>query len=90
MRSMKQTQTVFVDGNGIIAKKSSKEIVSLLQQDVNIVLRIHSDPDVIYASPCYYDGTEEVIWFDYTNGKNNLAQLVGVDSNAEIVYYTGE
>ena len=90
MRSMKQPRTVFVDGNGIIAKKSSKEIVSLLQQDVNIVLRIHSDPDVIYASPCYYDGTEEVIWFDYTNGKNNLAQLVGIDSNAEIVYYTGE
>lgn len=90
MKSMKQTRTVFVDGNGIIAKKSSKEIVSLLQQDVNIVLRLHSDLDVIYASPCYYDGTAEVIWFDYTNGKNNLAQLVGVDANAEIVYYTGE
>lgn len=90
MRSMKQLRTVFVDGNGIIAQKSSKEIVSLLQQDVNIVLRLHSDPDVIYATPCYYDGTEEVIWFDYTNAKNNLAQLVGVDANAEIVYYTGE
>ena len=90
MRSMKQLRTVFVDGNGIIAKKSSKEIVSLLQQDVNIVLRLHSDPDVIYATPCYYDGTEEVIWFDYTNAKNNLAQLVGIDANAEIVYYTGE
>jgi hypothetical protein len=87
---MKQLRTVFVDGNGIIAKKSSKEIVSLLQQDVNIVLRLHSDPDVIYASPCYYDGTKEVIWFDYTNAKNNLAQLVSVDANAEIVYYTGE
>ena len=86
---MKQPRTVFVDGNGIIAKKSSKEIVSLLQQDVNIVLRIHSDPDVIYASPCYYDGTEEVIWFEYTNAKNNLAQIVGVDANSEIVYYTG-
>ena len=90
MRSMKQIQTVFVDGNGIIAKKSSKEIVSLLQQDVNIVRRLHSDPDVIYASPCYYDGTEDVIWFDYTNAKNSLAQLVGIDANAEIVYYTGE
>lgn len=90
MRSMNKLRTVFVDGNGIIAQKSSKEIVSLLQQDVNIVLRLHSDPDVIYATPCYYDGTEEVIWFDYTNAKNNLAQLVGVDVNAEIVYYTGE
>lgn len=90
MRSMKQLRTVFVDGNGIIAKKSSKEIVSLLQQDVNIVLRLHSDPDVIYATPCYYDGTEDVIWFDYTNAKNNLAQLVGIDANAEIVYYNGE
>lgn len=90
MRSMKQPRTVFVDSNGIIAKKSSKEIVSLLQQDVNIVLRLHSDPDMIYASPCYYDGTEEVIWFDYTNAKNNLAQLVGIDASAEIVYYTGE
>ena len=90
MRSMNKLRAVFVDGNGIIAQKSSKEIVSLLQQDVNIILRLHSDPDVIYATPCYYDGTEEVIWFDYTNAKNNLAQLVGVDTNAEIVYYTGE
>lgn len=90
MKSMTQLRPVFVNGNGIIAQKSSKEIVSLLQQDVNIILRLHSDPDVIYATPCYYDGTEEVIWFDYTNAKNNLAQLVGVDASAEIVYYTGE
>lgn len=87
---MKQHRTVFVDGNGIIAKKSSKEIVSLLQQDVYVVLRLHSDPDVIYASPCYYDGTEEVMWFEYTNAKKNLAQIVGVDANSEIVYHTGE
>lgn len=90
MKSMTQLRPVFVNGNRIIAKKSSKEIVSLLQQDVYVVLRLHSDPDVIYASPCYYDGTEEVMWFQYTNAKNNLAQIVGVDANSEIVYYTGE
>lgn len=90
MPIMKQLRPVFVDGNGVIAKKTSNEIVSLLQQDVLVILRLFNTPDVIYASPCYYDGTEEVIWFDYTNAKNNLTQLVGVDSNAEIVYYTGE
>ena len=90
MRSMKQLRTVFVDGNGIIAKKSSKELVSLLQQDVNIVLRLHSDPDVIYAMPTYYDGTENVMWFQYNSATNNLQQIVGVDSSGELVYYTGE
>lgn len=90
MRSMKQSRTVFVDSNGIIAKKSSKEIVSLLQQDVLVILRLFNTPDVIYASPRYYDGAEEVIWFDYTNANNNQAQLVGIDANAEIVYYMGE
>ena len=90
MNSMKQKQTVIVDGNGVVAKKSSNEIVSLLQQDVYVVLRLIDTTNVIYASPCFYDGTENVIWFQFTNATNNLQQIVGIDANAEIVYYTGE
>ncbi len=90
MESMKQKQTVIVDGNGVVAKKSSNEIVSLLQQDVYVVLRMIDTPNVIYASPCFYDGTENVIWFQFTNATNNLQQIVGIDANAEIVYYIGE
>lgn len=90
MKSMKQKRTVIVDGNGVVAKKSSSEIVSLLQQDVYVVLRLIDTPNVIYAAPCFYDGTENVIWFQFTNATNNLQQIVGIDANAEIVYYTGE
>ena len=90
MRSMKQLRTVFVDGNGVIAKKTSNEIVSLLQQGVLVILRLFNTPDVIYAMPTYCDATENVMWFQYTNAKNNLAQIVGVDVNSEIVYNTGE
>ena len=90
MKNMKQKCTIFVNGNGSGAEKSSNEIISLLQQDVYVVLRLIDTPNVIYASPCFYDGTENVIWFQFTNATNNLQQIVGIDANAEIVYYTGE
>ncbi len=90
MNSMKKNMTVIVDGNGVVAMKSSNEIVSLLQQDIYVVLRLIDTPNVIYASPCFYDGTENVIWFQFTNATNNMQQIVGIDANAEIVYYTGE
>ena len=89
MKSMKQKWTVIVDGNGVVAKKSSNEIVSLLQQDVYVVLRMIDTPNVIYASPCFYDGTENVIWFQFTS-PDNLQQIVGIDANAEFVEYNGE
>lgn len=88
MKSMKQKRTVIVDGNGVVAKKSSNEIVSLLQQDVYVVLRLIDTPNVIYASPCFYDGTENVIWFQFTNPTEQ--QIVGINDNAEIVGYNGE
>lgn len=90
MFSMKMLRPVFVDGNGVIAKKTSNEIVSLLQQDVLVILRLFNTPDVIYAVPTYYDGTENVIWFQYNTAVNNLQQIVGVDANGELVYYTGD
>ena len=90
MPNMKQLRPVFVDGNGVIAKKTSNEIVSLLQQDVFVILRLFNTPDVIYAMPTYYDGTENVIWFQYNSATNNLQQIVGVDASGELVYYTGE
>ena len=90
MKNMKQKRTVIVDGNGVVAKKSSNEIISLLQQDVYVVLRLIDTPNVIYASPFFYDGTENVIWFQFTNATNNLQQIVGIDANAEIVEHNGE
>lgn len=90
MPNMKKLRPVFVDGNGVIAKKTSNEIVSLLQQDVLVILRLFNTPDVIYAMPTYYDGTENVMWFQYNSATNNLHQIVGVDSNGELVYYNGE
>ena len=90
MKSMKHKQTIFVNGNGSSAEKSSNEIVSLLQQNVYVVLRLIDTPDVIYASPFFYDGTENVIWFQFTNPTDNLQQIVGINANAEIVEYNGE
>ena len=90
MKNMKQKRTIFVNGNGSGAEKSSNEIVSLLQQDVYVVLRLIDTPNVIYASPCFYDGTENVIWFQFTNATNNLQQIVGINDNAEVVEYNGE
>ena len=90
MPNMKQLRPVFVDGNGVIAKKTSNEIVSLLQQDVLVILRLFNTPDAIYAMPTYYDGTENVMWFQYNSATNNLQQIVGVDASGELVYYTGE
>ena len=90
MLGMNKFRSVFVNGNGVIAKKTSNEIVSLLQQDVLVILRLFNTPDVIYAMPTYYDGTENVIWFQYNSATNNLQQIVGVDASGELVYYTGE
>ena len=86
MKSMKQKRTVIVDGNGVVAKKSSNDIISLLQQDVYVVLRLIDTPNVFYASPCFYDGTENVIWFLLNNPTEQ--QIVGIDANAEIIFYT--
>ena len=45
--------------------------------------------DVIFASPTMYDSENNVFWFNFTNYSNQLTQLIGVDDNGEIVYYTG-
>lgn len=83
-------KTIFIDGNDVACTKSSKEIMSLLFSDVPVVLRLHMGDDFIFAHPTYYDYSENVVWFEFTNGTTNLHQIVGVNSNKELVYYTGE
>lgn len=80
--------TVFVDSNGVTADKSSNEIISLIMRDVNICLRVRENGDVIFASPSMYDTAKNVFWFNFTNYSNQLTQLIGVDDNKEVVYYT--
>lgn len=82
--------TVFVDSNGVTSDKSSNEIISLIMRDVNVCLRVRENGDVIFASPSMYDASENVFWFNFTNYSNQLTQLIGVDDNKEIVYYTGD
>ena len=86
----KHNKTIFVDGNGVVCTKSSAEIMSLLFQDIPVVLRLHTVDDWIFATPNYWDASETVLWFSYVDGTTNLTNLVGIDRNAEIVYYTGE
>lgn len=86
----KTTLCVFVDGNGVTADRNSKQIQSDLMQGRLVIARLHTSNDYIYALPTYYDTEHEVIWFTFVNAINNLAQIVGIDNNAEIVYWTGD
>lgn len=81
--------TVFIDSNGVTATKSSSEIISLIMRDINVILRVKENGDVIFATPTMYDSENNVFWFNFTNYSNQLTQLIGVDENGEIVYYTG-
>lgn len=86
----KKTLVVFVDGNGVTATRDSRQIQSDLMQGRLVIARLHTSDDYIYALPTYYDTEHEVIWFTFVNAINNLAQIVGIDNNAEIVYWTGD
>lgn len=81
--------TVFVDSNGVTADKSSSEMISLILRDVNVCLRVRENGDVIFASPTMYDSENNIFWFNFTNYTNQLTQLIGVDADGKIVYYTG-
>lgn len=81
---------IFVDSNGIIATKSSNEIMSLLMRDINVIMRVKENGDIIFATPSMYDSENNVIWFSFTNYSNQLTQLIGVDDAGEVVYYTGD
>lgn len=74
---MHNIRTVFVDSDGEWATKSSLEIMSLLFRDVNVVLRVHSGDDWVFASPNYWNQSDGVLWFSYVD-----------NTNAEIVPYT--
>lgn len=81
---------IFIDSNGIIATKSSSEIISLIMRDINVIMRVKENGDIIFATPSMYDSENNVIWFSFTNYANQLTQLIGVDDAGEIVYYTGD
>lgn len=83
-------KNIYVDSNGITATKASFEIMSCLMRDINVILRVRENGDFIFASPSMYDTANEVIWFSFTNYANQLTQLIGVDRDGEIVYYTGD
>lgn len=83
-------KTVFVESNGVTAEKKATSIFDDLNRDIFTVLRVVVNGVVIFAMPTYYDYTNKVMWFEYTNALNNLPQIIGVDDSAEVVYYTGE
>ena len=86
----KTTRVIFVDGNGVVASLGSEQIQSDLMQDQLVIARLKTSDDYIYGLPTYYDTENKVIWFTFVNAINNLAQIVGIDANAEIVYWTGD
>lgn len=85
----KYNKTIFIDGNDVACTKSSKEIMSLLFSDVPVVLRLHMGDDFIFAHPTFYDYSENVVWFVCVDDSKET-HIVGVDSNKELVYNTGE
>lgn len=84
---MHNMRTVFVDSDGEMATKSCLEIMSMLVRDVNVVLRLRSGDDWIFASPNYWNQSDGVLWFSYVEGTSQAA-LVGINTDAEIVHYT--
>ena len=81
--------SIFIDSNGVTANKTSSEVISLIMRNVHVILRVKENGDVIFASPTMYDSENNVFWFNFTNYTNQLTQLIGIDENGEIVYYTG-